>query len=287
MIPFQMEPFVKILPVVKTFLLSLLIGLMFCPQGHAAEVTAKNWDKRLTLRGGVIAYDMSGDFSSTREDRPTINLDLDDLDLQEKQVALFLGGDLRLGERWRLYLDYFHYDDNGSDAATKDFEFNDLVVTVGAQIKSRLNFDLYVVNIGYDIYRSERAYFNAGIGAHVVDFDLEVSGRISVGDGSDTFRSEDEDLTAPLPNLYIGGAYAFRNDVIFKYGGGWMSLSYGDYDGDLLFVNGTLEYWPFQNVGLGVGYAYRSANVTYKANSKKEKYDVEMPGPILYVTVGF
>jgi hypothetical protein len=283
----QCEPFAEALTVKKTFLLTLVIGFMSCLQGHAADVTANNWDKRFTLRGGVIAYNMSGDFSSSREDRPTINLDLDDLDLQEKQMAFFLGGALRMGDRWRLSLDYFHYDDNGSDTAKKYFEFNDLIVNVGVQIKSRLSFDLYVVNLGYDIYRSERAYFGAGIGAHVVDFDMQVSAKINVDADKATYRSEDEDLTAPLPNLYAGGAYAFRDDVIFHYGGGWMSLSYGDYDGELLFAQGTLEYWPFQNVGLGAGYAYRTANIEYKADSKKEKYDIEIPGPILYLTVGF
>ena len=30
-------------------------------------------------------------------------------------------------------------------------------------------------------------------------------------------------------------------------------MSYGDYDGSLLFANAFLEYWLFQHVGLGAG----------------------------------
>ena len=76
-------------------------------------------------------------------------------------------------------------------------------------------------------------------------------------------------------------------NLLFNYGGGWMSLSYDDYDGELIFARGALEYWPFEHVGLGAGYSYISADVDRDTGKKKENYDVEMPGPIFYLTVGF
>lgn len=271
----------------KAISLSLMFGLIFCLNSWGAEQQANNWNKRFQLRGGMIVYDLSGDFSSTRNDRPEIDIDLDDLDLKENKQTYFLGANLRLGERWRLHLDYFHYDDDGSRIAERSFEFDDLLVKVGARVESKLQFDLYVVNIGYDFYKSDKAYFGAGMGAHIADFELEVAAAVTVNNDKSDFRSEDEELTAPMPNLYLGGAYALRDDVIFKYGGGWMSMSYGDYDGDLFFASGALEYWPFSNVGLGAGYAYRTVDIERDTGSKKEKYDIEMPGPIFYVTIGF
>ncbi|MDX2479202.1 MAG: hypothetical protein QNK24_02565 [Desulfuromusa sp.] len=268
-------------------LMSLLIGLFPGLNSWAADISANEWDKRITLRGGAIAYDMSGKFSSTKEGRPNVKLDLDDLDLEDDEVTYFLGANIRMGERWRLHTDYFRYSDDATQTANKDFEFDDLIVNVGARVESSLSFDLYIVNLSYDLYKSERANFGVGIGAHIVDFSLDVSSTITVDDGSTGFLREEENLTAPLPNLFAGGAYAFKNNLIFRYTGGWMSMSYGDYDGDLVYAQGVLEYWPHKNIGLGAGYAYRSVDVTYKTNSKKETYDIDIPGPILYLTVGF
>jgi hypothetical protein len=95
------------------------------------------------------------------------------------------------------------------------------------------------------------------------------------------------DLLAPLPNLYITGAYSFSDRFLLRYGGGGISLAYGDWDGSLVFLNGFLEYWPFKYVGFGAGYRYLSADVTYDGNSREEEYDFTLPGPLVYVAAGF
>ncbi len=66
-----------------------------------------------------------------------------------------------------------------------------------------------------------------------------------------------------------------------------MSLSYGDWDGALYFAKVFLEYWPIKYAGIGAGYRYVAADVTYDNGKKEETYDFALPGPVLYVTVGF
>ncbi|MEN8688429.1 MAG: hypothetical protein AB1Z51_02430 [Desulfuromonadales bacterium] len=269
----------------KAGVLSLLLSLVFCLNGWAAELSADEWDKRIVLRGGLMAYDMSGDFSSTKDGRPEVAVDMDELGLDEDQKTYFLGAAFRIGERWRLRLDYFNYDDDANDeTVNRTFEFDDLVVPVNGTVDSSLDIKLYVANLSYDLYSSERAKFGIGIGAHVIDFDLQIDGKAS--DGTD-LGEVSEDYTVPIPNLFVGGLYALRNDLLFNYGAGWMSMSHGDYDGELIFARGALEYWPFEHVGLGAGYSYISADVDRDTGKKKENYDVEMPGPIFYLTVGF
>ena len=91
---------------------SILLSLVVCFNGWAAERSADQWDKRIVMRGGLMAYDMSGDFSSTRDGRPKIKVDMDEIGLDEDQKTYFLGAAFRIGERWRLRLDYFNYDDD-------------------------------------------------------------------------------------------------------------------------------------------------------------------------------
>jgi hypothetical protein len=265
----------------------VFLGSVFCLNGWAADVATQSWDKRFTLRAGAIAYDMTGEFSTTKSGQPKTKVDMDDLGLEENEVDVTLGATLRIGQRWRLRLDYFRYSDDATKTTNKDFEFDDVIIPAGGTLDSNLDINLYVANLSYDVYRSENAYFGVGLGVHVADFDLDVSGKGTVDGNEIDLGSGGESLTAPLPNLYVSGIYAFRDDVFFNYGGGWMSMSYGDYDGDLIFARGALEYWPHKNIGLGAGYSYISVDVDYTGNNKKETYDVDMPGPVVYLVVGF
>ena len=268
-------------------LVSVLIGSVFCLNSWAADGTSPEWDKRFRLRGGAIYYNMTGEFSSTKEGRSKVNLDLDDLGLEENELSYYLNASLRLGERWRLHFDYFRYHDDATKTGEKEIALDDLIIPVGGRVDSKLHFDVYVVNLSYDLYRSERARFGIGLGAHITDFDLKISGDAIVDGDEIDLGKESVDITAPLPNIYATGLYAVRDDVIFRYGGSWMSMSYGDYDGELISANAALEYWPYKNIGFGAGYSYVSIDIDYETNSKKETYDLELPGPLAYITVGF
>lgn len=269
------------------FCLSILVQILVSMHAHAAEADLNKWDKRITLRGGALLYNMSGDFSSNKEDRPKYTVDMDDLGLEDDYVTVFLSGSLRLGERWRLHLDYFGYHEDSTKRSDFEFEYDDVFIPVGATVDSKLDIDVYVANLSYDIYQSNRSRISFGLGAHVADLDLEISGEARSGDITLPLGEGDEDLLAPLPNIYVSGAYAIRENLILNYAGGWMSLSYGDYDGDLLFARGGLEYWPFEHVGFGAGYVYTKANIDYDPGHKKETYDIKMPGPVVYLAVGF
>jgi hypothetical protein len=102
-----------------------------------------------------------------------------------------------------------------------------------------------------------------------------------------TVASGDADVLAPLPNFYLSGAYAFTDKILARAGAGGFSMSYGDWDGRLLFVNAFLEYWPWQHVGFGAGYRYVDAKVDYEPGHKKEEYEFTLPGPIAYIAIGF
>jgi hypothetical protein len=116
---------------------------------------------------------------------------------------------------------------------------------------------------------------------------LDISAKGTV-DGNEVSLGEgNEDLLAPLPNVYATGAYGFTDRLVFRCGGGWMSLTYGDYDGELVFANAFIEYWPFKYFGFGAGYKYTSVDVNYDSGKKKENYEATLPGPTIYLKVGF
>lgn len=272
----------------QALLLSILVMTFIGTSVYAEDFDHNQWDKRIVLSGGALFYNMSGDFSSNKDDHPKYTVDMDDLGLEDNYITVFLSGAFRLGERWRLQLDYFGYHEDSTKKSDLQFDYDDVFIPVGATVDSNLDIDVYVANLGYDIYQSNNSRITLGLGAHIADLSMEISGEAQSAGGTPVNLGEgDEDILAPLPNIYLSGAYAINENLIVKCSGGWMSMSYGDYDGDLLFARGFLEYWPFKNVGFGAGYAYTKADIDYDPGYKKETYDIKMPGPVVYLAVGF
>ena len=270
------------------YFIPIFIIFFVSPISWAGNATSFNiLDKRLIVYGGVQRYEAKGEFSSTKEGRPTVNIDLDDLGLDENEVTPVFGLKYKISKRWNMRLDYYGYHEDETRTADFEFNFEDLIVPVGARVDTSIDVDIYVANLSYDIVHSRNARFGLGIGAHVADLDLEISGKVTSNETEVPLGEGHEELLAPLPNLYATGSYAITDNFLFRCGGGWISLSYDDYDGELIFANAFLEYWPFRHAGFGLGYRYVEADIDYDSGKKVEKYDIQLPGPLAYVVFGF
>jgi len=267
----------------------VVIICLGCPGAWASEQYSNSaLHHYISVYGGAHFYQADAKFSSSKDDRPKATIDLDDIGMDEDYISPVFGTHVNFGKELTMRLDYFGYHDDAKKKAEFDFDFGDEVIKVGAQLDSSLDLDVYVINMAYNFYSTERAKFGLGIGVHLADFDLRISSKTSVEGEIGLVKQEDSiDLTAPLPNLYVAGAYAFTEKCLLRYGGGWMSLNYDDYDGQMIFVNAVLEYWPFQHAGIGIGYRYFDVEIDYDPGHKKEKYDVQLPGPMTYVIFGF
>jgi len=267
--------------------LAVVLGLVFS-SAWAEEPKSNNvLDKRFTFYGGAQFYQADGEFSSTKDGRPKVKVDMDDLNLNENEVSPIVGALINLGKRWTLRFDYFGYHDDATSTAEFDIPVGGVEIPAGYTVDSSLDLDIVAANIAYNFWRSERARFGVGIGFHFANFELEMSGKLNVGGSEIKTDDGNIDFFAPVPNLYAYGAYGFTDRFLLRYGGGWLSLTYGDYDGSLVFANAFLEYWPFDYVGFGAGYRYLKADIEYDPGNKTEEYDVTLPGPMFYVTLGF
>jgi len=274
----------------KSVCLCIMIFFSCCCFSIAGEPGQKQnnvLDKRITVYGGARLFNADGTFSSTREGRPATEIGMDDLGLDENEVSAIGGVSFNFAKRWNVSFDYFGYHDDAVTTAGKKFYFDDIEIPVNASVRSNLDIDLYVLKLGYNLIHTDRARFGIGVGIHGIDFDLRISGKLSVNDVEVPLGEGSEDFLAPIPNIWVYGAYAFTERVIFRYGAGWMSAGYDDYDGTLYLANAAVEYWPFQNAGFGAGYNYLTADIDYETGSKIENYDVDLSGVLFYVTMGF
>lgn len=264
--------------------MAVLICLGFSSAWAEEQAFTSPLDKRVTVYGGAQFYRADGTFKNTKEGQPDISLDMDDLGMDETKISPAVGAIINFWDRrLTLRFDYFGYHDDANAIADFSFDWDDDTYPIGADLDSNLDLDLYVINLSYNFIRSERATLGVGVGIHLADIDLGITGTVN---GVEV-ASGDADVLAPLPNLYINGAYTFTDRFLVRAGGGGISLSYGDWDGSMWFASAFLEYWPWQNVGFGAGYRYVDVDVDYDPGHKKETYNFTLPGPMIYLTAGF
>lgn len=265
----------------------LVFGLL--AQGICAAEQSFNpiLDEDITLQGGSYWIDAEGSFRSTNIGNQTVNLTLDDLGIDTKETSPWLSGRWRFTDRWRITMDYFSFDNSGGNTAAFDFNFGDLDVPVDARVNAALAIDLYTLNLGYSLLHSERARLGLGVGIHAADLKATVGADIGAGNTATSLGNETADILAPLPNINLYGAYAFTPDLAMEFAAGWFGLDYDQYSGDLVTLDTSLEYRITKNFGAGIGYRYIDADLTIDKNRRTDRYNVDMNGPILFLSAGF
>ncbi len=245
-------------------------------------------DDKFTFKLGASWLKADGSFSSTREGDPTEKLTTSDLGVDDTETNAAFSARWRFTERWRLTFDYFGLDVNGNVREDfDDLDFGDIQASGFLAVDTKFKTDFYIAQVGYSLLKNERAELGIGAGVHIVRFDtkLKVSGGINNASGS--VQSDSVDLTAPLPNVLGYGTYAFTPKLSLDGSVGWFGLSYSDYDGNLLTLAANLDYRLTEHFGVGVGYNYINMDLTINKSNRKDRYDIDYKGPVLYVTASF
>ncbi len=270
----------------QTPFLGVLITLSATAAAESARYNA-SLDDRLTLRAGGVYAEPDGSFRSTRQGNPETELDLGDFGLDDGEWRLWLAGRLRLGQRWRLDASYMNIDNDSSGQGALDFNFGDLIIPVDADVATSLEADIYLVNLGFAIVRTPRVEIGLGLGAHVFDASANVSATLDTNTGPIDLGSDSADATAPLPNVHAFADFALTPKLALMTSGGWLDAEYEDYDGQIWTARANLEYRILESAGIGVGVNFIDVDIDDDDGSKTSRYDVELPGVLVYFTLGF
>ena len=148
--------------------------------------------------------------------------------------------------------------------------------------------DLYTASIGYSPVHTDRFALDLRLGAHVADLVWRVEGQVLQRDGFSLTR-DDSSVLAPLPNAQMSMEYALAPKLVARLSGGWFGMSYDEYEGELVSAAFHLEYRPIRHLGLGAGYRFLSVDLDVESDGGRagDRYDVDLEGPLLYVSTGF
>ena len=242
--------------------------------------------------GGMLHF-ADASFQATREGNPEIELDLKDLDMDTDATTLWLGFNWQFADNWGLSGSYSSFDSDGLAVVSEAGNFEDIEWQVNATLDSRLDLDLFIIDLTWDFINNGRTHLGVGFGLHIADLssgirafvDADVNGNpippVEIGASS-------TNVTAPLPNVLVQGGHRFHDSFYVGAKLGYFALEVDDTDGSLWAASATAEWRPGGgNLGIGVGYQYNNINVKQDSSRLFEEYDLTGHGPILFVSAGF
>ena len=242
---------------------------------------------------GAISNKASGTFSSTNDGEPVSKLKLSDLNMGDATTKLWGDFSWQFAERWRVGVNYSAFDDKGSDVAEVSGNWDDIEWSAGATLDGKVGLKLYIVDINWDFLKTDNAHLGIGAGLHVADLDFRIgaTGHLII-DGEEfdiDLGSEAVDVTAPLPNLNLSGGYMIGDSIYLSGSVGWFSLNYDKYDGSLTSLRANVEWRPFKsrNIGFGAAYQYIDLDLKVDQSTRKDRYNIDFQGPVLFISAGF
>lgn len=211
----------------------------------------------------------------------------DELGLAERATLPWFQAGMRLGERWRIELEYFSLRRSGTRAAARDIVWEDTVFPVSASLTSRLDSDVLRLSGGYSLYTDEVTDLGAVLGLHVTRFRVSLEAQAALAGFVDTARAEAEEALVPLPTI---GLYARR-----EFGRGWaisgrvdyFSLKFDEYDGGLVNAMAEVDYHLTDHVAIAVGYRYVDYTLEVAKPNWRGGIEYRFSGPFATLKIGF
>lgn len=268
-----------------------LIAVTITMLAGNALATKPYFGDTLYLRVGGMEQKADLTFSSTRDDRPTYKLNLDDLGMDDNASTVWASLNWQYAESWGLGFTYSGFHTSGQEIASESGNFGDIEWSASAALDSEYDLDLYIVDLHWDFINTERSHFGIGVGLHVADISAGIgytlTGSINGQEGVIERDVETASLTAPLPNVLLRAGHQFGDHFYLGVTGGYFTLKYKDIDGELISGRATFDWRPTKHFGVGIGYQYVNIDVTDDGGNRKKKVETDVYGPILFVTVGF
>lgn len=205
------------------------------------------------------------------------NLGLDDSDATPMAYAL-----LRLGNRWRIELDYANIEQEGS-GYIDSVDVGAITVPVGGTIDSYLNTRFITTRLGFSVVRNETLELGVSAGVSAASIEAGVAGSIEgVGSGAGDVSAD-----VPLPSFGVYGTLALTKKLSIGGRAGLFSIEVGDDTGDLQDFFASIDYFFTKNIGVGVAYKYIDIDVKIKEDTYRQVYKINQSGPVAYLTIGF
>lgn len=265
----------KVLPVLA---LSLAAGWV-----HAEDYLSPT-EERVRLSLGFsrdssntnIQVDSSGNVPGTYLNAEDV-LGLEKSDFLPKFQAM-----LRVGERNRVWFDYFSLDRNGNATLTQPYVFRDVVLQTNDPVQSDLSMRVLGITYGYSFFHRERWELAATLGINETD----ISARARVQTAT-RHVDQTEDAAGPIPVLGLAGTWEVSKRFYFDGSARYLKVNIDSLSGTLGLYEADVLYRLRPNISFALGYDMTKASLTSRKSGKAGVFDFDTKGPEFLVRIAF
>lgn len=256
-----------------------------------SAASADEIDHQFSISAGGLWNEVDATFVSTLDGLDPVELDFDNLGMDNRATVFWAEGTWRFARRWTANLSYSSFSSDGLVEADFDGNYGDVDWEAGASLDSSFGIDVAIASVTWDFYQSERTRAGIGVGVHTagLDFDLTARAQVETSEGifEEVVQSAGRSVLAPLPNLAISAGHEFSHNLRLIGYAGVFSLSVDKYDGALVSSRVAMEWFPWDNFGIGGAVQYLDAKLDIERTNRVDEFEVEFFGPIAYATFRF
>jgi len=201
------------------------------------------------------------------------------LGVSDRADAPYAEARFRLGEKWRIEASYFRISQTGNKTIDRDLQWGDVVFPVNAEVTSKVSFSDFRAAVDYSFYKTSDKEVGVGLGLHWLQYEASLA---SLRVGSDAAN-----VLAPLPVLSAYGQMALNEQWSLGARLDWLSLNVNQYSGGISVISVNVLYQPFRHLGFGAGYQFMSVEFQSTSGSFQGKYNQNLQGPAVFLTVSF
>jgi len=253
--------------------------------------------KRFAVWIGSLFAEINSEIALNGSTLPGDGLDGENLlGLSPSETVIWGGAIWRFHKHNSLEFEYVELNRSHTGQPISDpIQIGDTTVQAGSRIDTAFDISLARLTYGFNFIADPRKTFAIKAGIHWLDTSatLQLSGNLTIDGQPITVDPtipivEDASLGVPLPHLGMAFAYAVTPKLALRLEGIGFAANYGDFEGSVIEGIADVQYWPWKNFGVGVGYRYFEFDVEDEDISGLDgQLKFAYHGPSLYITAGF
>ena len=194
--------------------------------------------------------------------------------------------DFLIGDSQGFSLDYYSVNRTRTQSLARGISYDGNDYSASAKVRGKLNFDF-----GSASYRwwfgQGNDVFGFGLGGAYYRVNAGISGEANVNGESVGEVSSSSTDSAWAPMLQLGWRHAFNDQWRMYVDAAGVKKNGGSLNGHIINAALGVEWFPWQNVGLGAEYGYTRIKLHQHKQNYNANLDMKLDGPSLFVRFRF
>lgn len=213
----------------------------------------------------------------------------DTLGLDIENQVLRIEGYYRFHPKHALTYSWYSISSEGNKTIEQEFEWVDeggttIVVPLGAQVVSKLDYDIFKVGYLWSFHHTDKVEMGVGAGLHITRLGLALDASVT---NPPTSGIENVDTTIPLPVVSFVLKYNINPKWHWYLKTEAFALKFDKWSGSYRDTTFGLEYRAWKNVALGAGLSANALEVEEEDPKAELRFTNNISGGLLYVAAYF